>query len=81
MAQSESFSRTERRVKAALGRKIKDSRLSLGMSQTELAKRARVRRALVSDIERELANPTLDSLVRIARALGVELADLLSADR
>jgi transcriptional regulator with XRE-family HTH domain len=51
------------------------------MSQTDLAKRARVRRALVSDIERGLANPTLGSLLRITRALGVGLADLLGGDR
>lgn len=51
------------------------------MSQTDLAERARIRRALVSDIERKAANPTLDSLVRIATALGVETADLLGAGR
>lgn len=47
------------------------------MSQTELAEAAGVRRALVSDIERSVANPTLESLSRIAKALGVEPADLL----
>ncbi|MBR0749970.1 helix-turn-helix transcriptional regulator [Bradyrhizobium japonicum] len=68
-------------MKAALGRNVKDLRRSLMMSQTDLAERARIRRALVSDIERKAANPTLDSLVRIATALGVETADLLGAGR
>lgn len=81
MEKSESFARTQRRVKAALGRKVKDLRRSLMMSQTDLAEDAGIRRALVSDIERRVANPTLDSIVRLATALGVEPADLLSAGR
>ncbi|MDA9415566.1 MULTISPECIES: helix-turn-helix domain-containing protein [Bradyrhizobium] len=80
MGRSESFAKAERRTKAALGRKVKDLRRSLTMSQTELAEAAGVRRALVSDIERSVANPTLESLSRIAKALGVEPADLLGTD-
>lgn len=80
VGRSESFAKAERRTKAALGRKVKDLRRSLTMSQTELAEAAGVRRALVSDIERSVANPTLESLSRIAKALGVEPADLLGTD-
>ncbi|MDA9422921.1 helix-turn-helix transcriptional regulator [Bradyrhizobium sp. CCBAU 53380] len=80
MSRSESFARTERRAKAALARSVKDLRRSRTMSQTDLAEAAGVRRALVSDIERSVANPTLESLSRIAKALGVEPADLLSTD-
>ncbi|MVT64841.1 helix-turn-helix domain-containing protein [Bradyrhizobium pachyrhizi] len=47
------------------------------MTQQELAELAESRRALISDIERGEANPTFDSLVRIAITLGVEPADLL----
>ncbi|MGY2931872.1 transcriptional regulator with XRE-family HTH domain [Bradyrhizobium sp. GM6.1] len=79
MGKSESFAKAERRTKAALARKVSDLRRSRKMSQTDLAEAARVRRALVSDIERSVANPTLESLCRIAAALGVELADLLGA--
>jgi DNA-binding XRE family transcriptional regulator len=75
---SESFEKTQRRVGAVLARKVKDLRSSLMMSQTNLAEDAGIRRALVSDIERRAANPTLESIVRIATALGVEPADLLS---
>ena len=79
MGKSESFAKAERRTKTALGRKVKDLRRSRTMSQTDLAEAAGVRRALVSDIERSVANPTLESLCRIAAALGVEPADLLGA--
>ncbi|MGY3532219.1 transcriptional regulator with XRE-family HTH domain [Bradyrhizobium sp. USDA 4452] len=51
------------------------------MTQAELAERAESRRALISDIERGEANPTLDSVLRIAMALGVEASKLLKARR
>jgi transcriptional regulator with XRE-family HTH domain len=37
-----------------------------------------VRQALVSSIEVAKANPTIESLDRIAAALGVDVADLLN---
>jgi transcriptional regulator with XRE-family HTH domain len=77
VAKSESFERTQRRLRAALGRNVRKLRLSLRMTQAELAERAESRRALISDIERGEANPTLDSLLHIAVALRVEAAELL----
>nr|WP_283812427.1 helix-turn-helix transcriptional regulator [Bradyrhizobium pachyrhizi] len=64
-------------MRAALGRNVRSLRLSRRMTQQELAELAESRRALISDIERGEANPTFDSLVRIAITLGVEPADLL----
>lgn len=78
MSQSESFARAQRRVRTTLGRRVKDLRLSLKMTQADLADEAEIRRALVSEIERGEANPTLDSIVRIATALGVESAELFN---
>lgn len=43
------------------------------MSQADLADRTETRQALISEIERGEANPTLDSILRIATALGVEV--------
>lgn len=51
------------------------------MSQEELAAEAKTRQALVSKVEVSDANPTLDSLARLARALGVDLAELFDASR
>ncbi|MGY3532188.1 helix-turn-helix transcriptional regulator [Bradyrhizobium sp. USDA 4452] len=81
MAASESFERAQRRLRAALGRNVRKLRLSLRMTQAELADRAESRRALISDIERGEANPTLDSVLRIAMALGVEASKLLKPRR
>jgi transcriptional regulator with XRE-family HTH domain len=44
---------------------------------TELAARSGLSRAMISFIEHELRNPTLDTLLRIAAALKVDLAEVL----
>ncbi|WFU24972.1 helix-turn-helix transcriptional regulator [Bradyrhizobium sp. CB1717] len=77
---AESLTRAQKRTRVTLGRKVKDLRLSLEMTQTDLAEEAEVRRALVSEVERGEANPTLDTIVRIAIALGVDAAELLGSD-
>jgi len=46
------------------------------LSQAELAARARITQALVSAIELSRANPTAESLDRIAAALGVGIGEL-----
>ena len=81
MTEAESFAKHQKRVKATFGRNVRDLRLSLKLSQADLADDAGIRRALVSEVERGEANPTLDSIVRIALALDVEPAELLSVGR
>ena len=44
---------------------------------SELAARAGLSQAMISFVERELRNPTLDTLLRMASALEVDLADVL----
>lgn len=68
-------------MRVALGGRVKNFRLAKKLTQSELAGLARVRRALISEIERGLANPTLDSIVCIAAALRVEPAELLAGER
>lgn len=60
-------------VKNSLGRKIRQLRLSLNMSQIELAEKAETDQAFISEMERGVANPTLDSILRIAKALRVNV--------
>jgi DNA-binding XRE family transcriptional regulator len=81
VAETESFAKAQSRLRVTLGRRVKDLRLAKRLSQSELAGLAKVRRALISEIERGLANPTLDSVVCIALALHVEAAELLAAKR
>jgi transcriptional regulator with XRE-family HTH domain len=60
-----------------LGSHIRRLRLARGWSQEELAHRAGIDRSYMSGIERGVRNATVLSLHRVARALGVELADVL----
>lgn len=61
-----------------VGANIRRLRKAQGISQEELADRAGVHRTFVSQIERAVKSPTLESLDRIARGLGVPLAELVS---
>ena len=64
-----------------LAANVRRLRQDAGLSQQELAKAAEIRQALVSEIERGEANPTLESLVKLAQALKVDLARLFDGDR
>jgi transcriptional regulator with XRE-family HTH domain len=64
-------------LRSTLGRNVKEFRLSLNMSQTELAERAKIQQPLISKMEGGRGNPTLDSIERIATALGVNVIHLL----
>ncbi|MBQ8106895.1 MAG: helix-turn-helix transcriptional regulator [Afipia sp.] len=61
-----------------LARNLRRLRHEKSWSQHDLAHEANVRQALVSALEIAKANPTLESLDRIAAALGMEVADLLA---
>jgi transcriptional regulator with XRE-family HTH domain len=50
------------------------------MSLDELSRRAGVSKSMLSQVERNLTNPTVAVLWRLTTALGVSLTDLLSAD-
>jgi transcriptional regulator with XRE-family HTH domain len=60
-----------------LGQRVKELRISLDMSQMELADKAKVQQPLISKLERGTVNPTIDSIEGIATALGVKVIELL----
>jgi transcriptional regulator with XRE-family HTH domain len=59
--------------RVTLARACRDGRLALGMSQSALAAKIGLARSHVAAIERGRANPSLDVIVRLAAALGLEL--------
>ena len=64
-----------------LGRRVKKLRADQGWSLDELASDSGVSRSMLSQIERERANPTLSVPYRNARAFGLSLQDIIeSAD-
>jgi transcriptional regulator with XRE-family HTH domain len=68
-------SQSARRI---LARNLRRLRLERGWSQDDLAAEAGTRQAFVSAIENGEANPTLDSLEKLAATLGVTLAELFT---
>ncbi len=62
----------------ALGMRIKKLRERRKLSQEALAARAGIHRVSLANVERGAKQPTLDTLERLARALGVPVARFLS---
>lgn len=60
-------------LKILLGIAIKRNRYALGISQEELAARAGLHRTYVSDVERGVRNPSLESVQKLASALELSL--------
>jgi transcriptional regulator with XRE-family HTH domain len=65
-------------VMPTLATTLRELRLRAGLSQRQLAARLPGPRSYVSKLENEKATPTLSSLERVATALGVTVAALLT---
>jgi transcriptional regulator with XRE-family HTH domain len=63
-----------------IGRNIRELRKTRCWSQEALGERADLSYKFIGEIERGLVNPSLDSLVKIADALGVEVAEFFLSD-
>ena len=60
-----------------LGQTLRSIRERGGLTQVELARRAKVTQAYVAQLERGAKNPSLAILRRLAKALHVPLTELL----
>lgn len=67
-------------VRNRLSLNIIKLRKAKGLAQERLGLDAGVDRTVVSKIERKIANPSLDILVRLARTLDVKVGDLFVAE-
>ncbi len=63
--------------KTVLAENLRVLRQSAGLSQEELADRARLHRTYVSSVERGRRNVTLENIFALAKALGTTPAQLL----
>jgi ribosome-binding protein aMBF1 (putative translation factor) len=68
----------ERRLSAAVGLTIRELRVEQGMRQVDLAERANVHLNFIGFVERGQQSPSIDSVSRIARALGLPLSKLIT---
>ncbi|MFZ2257544.1 MAG: XRE family transcriptional regulator [Clostridiaceae bacterium] len=58
-----------------IGEKIKNIRLKMGLTQEELAERSDLTKGFISQLERDTTSPSVDTLEKIVRALGTDLAE------
>jgi transcriptional regulator with XRE-family HTH domain len=58
--------------------RLREARIERGLSQEELAARAGLHRTYVSSVERFERNITIDNMERLARAIDLEVVDLLT---
>jgi transcriptional regulator with XRE-family HTH domain len=65
-------------VELELGPRLRSLRTARGLTLRELARRAGVTESFLSQAERGVANPSIASVQRIARGLGLSIADLFA---
>ncbi len=63
-----------------VGATLQRMRLERGLTLEDLSRTAGVSKSMLSQIEREKANPTIAVAWRLANALGVDIAELLSSE-
>jgi transcriptional regulator with XRE-family HTH domain len=66
----------KREILVKFGQKVRYRRFELGLSQEELAEKAKVHRTYVGMIERAEKNITLINIEKIAKALGLSLDEI-----
>ena len=64
-------------IHAKFGGKLRKIRLGKGISQEKLADLADLHRTYVSSVERGERNVTLETIEKLAKALGVSMSELM----
>ena len=68
----------KKQVLIDFGNSVRSRRMALGISQEEFAERVGLHRTYIGMIERAEKNITLENIEKIAKGLGVPIADLFS---
>jgi transcriptional regulator with XRE-family HTH domain len=63
-----------------IGSKIKQLRLQLNLSQTELADRCELTKGYISQLENDLTSPSISTLCDILAALGTDLSEFFKKE-
>ena len=64
-------------IARALGRAIRETRRSRGLTQEELAASIGLHRTYIGDVERATRNVTVQTLKRLADGLGISMTELV----
>lgn len=65
-------------LRTTFAERVQAKRLELGLTQTQLASRAKTTQSAISEIESGDHSPNLDTIARIAKALRCKVLDLLA---
>ena len=60
-----------------LGKNLKRIRAGKGISQGDIVKTSGIDKAMISNIENGKTNPTLATIAKLAKAIGVSIDELL----
>ena len=69
------LSTMKREVLIKFGKKVREERVKLGLSQEELASRAGVHRTYIGMLERAEKNITLENIQKVCKALNLRIGD------
>lgn len=58
-----------------IGERVKNLRQKMGLTQDELAQRSELTKGFISQLERDLASPSVDTLSDVLEALGTNLGE------
>jgi transcriptional regulator with XRE-family HTH domain len=75
---SERFMPVIQKHRRLLGESVRAARKKAGFSQEKLAEKADLSAVFISRIERGVESPSVDNLVKIARALGNRVRSLVT---
>jgi len=67
------------KLRSRFGRALREARLAAALSQEELADRAGLHVSYISQLERGLKSPSLDSVAALAQSLDTTAAALVAA--
>jgi len=65
-------------IAANVVRLLREEREKRGLSMNVVAQRSGLSHSIISLIERDLRNPTLETLLRIAEAIEIDLGDVIT---
>ncbi|HBA62580.1 MAG TPA: Cro/Cl family transcriptional regulator [Lachnospiraceae bacterium] len=63
-----------------IGSKLRELRMSIGLTQEELADRAELSKGFISQVERDLTSPSIATLMDILQCLGTSLKDFFQEE-
>lgn len=72
------YSKSDQKMMADFGVRVRQLREKVGLSQEKLAEKTDVHRTYISGVERGRQNISLLTMGKLARALAVDLEDLVS---